>query len=84
VRRELLDTDGKTTEAGRAVVTEAEEITNQAAASPWAVLAPGEVLEIARSLSPLARACRGLAPEVTPIGDVRVWDVENDPEYRHP
>ena|SRR5690348_7361603 len=84
VRRELLDADGEATEAGRAVVVDAEEITNQAAASPWEVLAPGEVLEVARSLSPLARACRKLVPEVTPIGDLRLWDVENDPEYLHP
>jgi helix-turn-helix protein len=84
VRRELLDADGEATEAGRAVVVDAEEITNQAAASPWEVLAPGEVLEVARGLSPLARACRKLVPEVTPIGDLRLWDVENDPEYLHP
>jgi hypothetical protein len=84
VRRELLDADGKATQAGRAVVIEAEEITNQAAASPWEVLAPGDVLEVARSLRPLARACRELSPEVTPIGDLRVWDVENDPEYLDP
>src|SRR2546423_1518951 len=58
VRRELLDADGKATQAGRAVVAEAEEITNQAAASPWEVLAPGEVLEVARSLSMPAHACR--------------------------
>jgi hypothetical protein len=83
-RRELLDADGEATEAGRAVVVDAEEITNQAAASPWEVLAPGEVLEVARGLSPLARACRKLVPEVTPIGDLRLWDVENDPEYLHP
>jgi hypothetical protein len=84
VRRELLDADGKATEAGRAVVAEAEEITNQAAASPWEVLAPGEVLEVARSLSIPAHACRELSPEVTPIGDLRLWDVENDPEYLDP
>ena len=84
VRRELLDADGKATEAGRAVVAEAEEITNQAAASPWEVLAPGEVLEVARSLSMPAHACRELSPEVTPIGDLRLWDVENDPEYLDP
>ena len=84
VRQGLVDADGKATEAGRAVVTEAEEITNRAAAPPWQVLAPGEVLEVARSLRPLARACRELAPEVTPIGDLRLWDVENDPEYLHP
>jgi hypothetical protein len=84
VRRELLDADGKATEAGRAVVAEAEEITNQAAAAPWEVLAPGEVLEVARSLSMPAHACRELSPEVTPIGDLRLWDVENDPEYLDP
>ena len=84
VRRELLDADGKATEAGRAVVAEAEEITNQAAGSPWEFLAPGDVLELARSLSAPARACRELSPEVTPIGDLRLWDVEKDPEYLHP
>ena len=84
VRRELLDADGKATEAGRAVVAEAEEITNQAAAPPWEVLAPGEVLEVARSLSMPAHACRELSPDVTPIGDLRLWDVENDPEYLDP
>jgi hypothetical protein len=84
VRRELLDADGKATEAGRAVVAEAEEITNQAAASPWEFLAPGDVRELARSLSAPARACRDVSPEVTPIGDLRLWDVENDPEYLHP
>ena len=84
VRRELLDADGKATEAGRAVVAEAEEITNQAAAPPWEVLAPGEILEVARSLSLPAHACRELSPEVTPIGDLRLWDVENDPEYLDP
>jgi hypothetical protein len=84
VHRELLDADGKATEAGRAVVAEAEEITNQAAASPWEVLAPGEVLEVARSLSMPAHACRDISPEVTPIGDLRLWDVENDPEYLDP
>jgi Helix-turn-helix family len=84
VHRELLDADGKATEAGRAVVAEAEEITNLAAASPWEVLAPGEVLEVARSLSLPAHACRELSPAVTPIGDLRLWDVENDPEYLDP
>ena len=84
VRRELLDADGRATEDGRAVVAEAEEITNQAAASPWEVLAPGEILEVARSLSLPAHACRELSPEVTPIGDLRLWDVENDPEYLDP
>jgi len=84
VRRELLDADGRATEAGRAVVAEAEEITNQAAAPPWEVLAPGEILEVARSLSLPAHACRELSPEVTPIGDLRLWDVENDPEYLDP
>lgn len=84
VRRELLDADGKATEAGRALVAEAEEITNQAAASPWEFLAPGDVRELARSLSAPARACREVSPKVTPIGDLRLWDVENDPEYLHP
>jgi type II secretory pathway component PulL len=84
VRRELLDADGRATEAGRAVVAEAEEITNQAAAPPWEVLAPGEILEVACSLSLPAHACRELSPEVTPIGDLRLWDVENDPEYLDP
>jgi len=72
VRRELLDADGRATEAGRAVVAEAEEITNQAAAPPWEVLAPGEILEVARSLSLPAHACRELSPEVTQIGDLRL------------
>jgi len=84
VRRELLDADGRATEAGRAVVAEAEEITNQAAAPPWEVLAPGEILEVARSLSLPAHACRELSPKVTPIGDLRLWDAENDPEYLDP
>jgi hypothetical protein len=84
VRRGLLDADGEATTAGRAAVAEAEEITNRAAAPPWEVLAPGEVLPLARSLSAPARRCRALIPEVTPIGDLRLWDVEADPEYRNP
>jgi hypothetical protein len=35
-------------------------------------------------LSLPAHACRELSPAVTPIGDLRLWDVENDPEYLDP
>ena len=77
VARGLLDADGSITHAGRRLVADVEAATDHAAA--WTSLSPDEIVHIAKGLSPIARACAAELPERTPIGELRLWDVEADP-----
>ena len=45
-----------------------EIATDQAAARPWARLGPGAVADLARVLTPIARACAQVVPYPSPIG----------------
>jgi hypothetical protein len=82
VGSDLLHEDGRATDAGRAQLAEAEAITDRIAAPPWQTLPPADLTALARRLVGPARACRELIPEVTPIGTLRIWDVDADPEFR--
>jgi hypothetical protein len=77
----LLREDGRATDGGRALLAQAEEITDRVAALPWQVLASDELIALARRLAVPAAACRALIPDVTPIGNAPVWDVAGDPEF---
>ncbi len=74
----LLDADGTTTEAGRVHIANVEQITDGAASATWHSLS--EITLAAKALSPIARACAAELPARTPIGTVRVWDAESDPD----
>jgi hypothetical protein len=66
--RGWADGDGKLTPAGREAHAAVENVTDQAAARPWARLGPAAVAEIAEALTPLARACASVLPFPSPIG----------------
>lgn len=76
VARGLLDRDGWATDAGRAAVADVELATDRTATRPWAEIGDTATLDLARALHGLAVACRGLLPDVTPIGDLQVWDLD--------
>ena len=73
VVRGLLTPDGAATDAGRRVVRRIERITDDAAAPAWAAV-PAAEADLAPLLAPLARACRQILPETTPIGLPPAWD----------
>jgi len=75
--RGLLDTAGSITDPGRQLVADVEAVTDRAAA--WTSLSSDEITLIAKGLSPIARACAAELPERTPIGELRLWDVDTDP-----
>jgi hypothetical protein len=75
--RGLLDPDGSMTDPGRQLIADVEAATDRAAA--WTSLSSDEITLIAQGLSPIARACAAELPERTPIGELRLWDVETDP-----
>ena len=75
--RGLLAEDGSITDKARRIIADVEAVTDRAAAWTW--LSFDEITLIAQGLSPIARACAAELPERTPIGDVRLWDVEADP-----
>jgi len=77
VGRGLLDVDGSVTDPARRLIADVEAVTDRAAA--WTSLSSDEITLIAKGLSPIAQACAAELPERTPIGDVRLWDVEADP-----
>ncbi len=60
--------DGTLTPAGRDVHATLEIATDQAAARPWTRLGPGTVADLARVLTPIARACAQVVPYPSPIG----------------
>jgi hypothetical protein len=66
--RGWADGDGKLTSAGQEAHAAVENVTDQAAARPWARLGPTAVAEIAEALTPLARACASVLPFPSPIG----------------
>ncbi len=77
VGRGLLHVDGSVTDPARRLIADVEAVTDRAAA--WTSLSSDEITLIAKGLSPIAQACAAELPERTPIGDVRLWDVEADP-----
>jgi hypothetical protein len=60
--------DGALTPAGRAAHAALEQVTDQAAARPWARLGLAAVTDLARVLTPIARACARVVPYPSPIG----------------
>jgi hypothetical protein len=66
--RGWIGPDGTLTPAGRDVHATLEIATDQAAARPWARLGPGAVADLARVLTPVARACAQVVPYPSPIG----------------
>lgn len=78
--RGLLDTTGRITPAGTAALGRAEHLTNQLAVGPWDHLSDSELLDVARALSPIARAVGTLFPYPNPIGMPVPWDPDVDRE----
>ncbi|MFF2326978.1 MULTISPECIES: hypothetical protein [unclassified Streptomyces] len=70
VRRGLLAEDGSATEAGRALRTDIERRTDEAAAAPWRALDAGERERLVELLGPpwLAAIGSGLLPSETTLG----------------
>ena len=66
--RGWLDAEGRTTDAGRAVLDEAERITDALAAGPWRVLGEVGTERLAALLAPLTRAVFTEVPYPNPIG----------------
>ena len=60
--------DSALTPAGRAAHAAVEQVTDQAAARPWARLGPAAVTDLARVLTPIAQACARVVPYPSPIG----------------
>jgi hypothetical protein len=60
--------DGALTPAGRAAHAAVEQVTDQAAARPWARLGPAAVTDLAEVLTPIAQACARVVPYPSPIG----------------
>ncbi len=59
---------GALTAAGHDAHGGVEQATDSAAAGPWARLGPAATAELARLLTPLARACASVLPYPSPIG----------------
>ncbi len=76
----LLDETGSATAAGRSRIAAAEELTDRIAAGVWHSLSADECGLVAKRLAPIARACDGDIPRLTPIGHRVLWDVEGDPD----
>jgi hypothetical protein len=68
VERGLLDGDGKATAAGEELFTTAEDATNAAAEAPWTRLGPSRVERVQELLTPIARVCRTVIPDINPMG----------------
>ncbi|MET7937625.1 hypothetical protein [Streptomyces sp. NPDC005322] len=66
--RGWLDPSGSATDAGREVLHTVEEATDRAAERPWRALAPTEADQLARLLTPLAKACATALRFPNPIG----------------
>jgi hypothetical protein len=60
--------DGALTPAGRAAHAALEQVTDRAAARPWARLGPAAVTDLAGVLTPIAQACARVVPYPSPIG----------------
>jgi hypothetical protein len=68
IGRGLLDGDGKATPAGDELFTAAEDATNVAAEAPWSSLDPSAVERLRELLTPIARTCRSVIPDINPMG----------------
>jgi hypothetical protein len=69
------------TEAGWAVLTEVERITDRLAGAAWAgSAAAGDLHDLAARLRPLAAAAATVFPPVNPIGISAAWDPESAPD----
>jgi hypothetical protein len=68
IGRGLLDGDGKATQAGDELFTMAEDATNVAAEAPWSALDPSAVERLQELLTPIARTCRSVIPDINPMG----------------
>jgi Helix-turn-helix family len=68
VERGLLDGDGKATAAGDELFATAEDATNVAAEAPWTALGPARVERAQELLTPIARVCRNVIPDINPMG----------------
>lgn len=77
--RGLLTGQGEISEKGRAALDRAEQMTNHLAVGPWSGVTDDEIASVARTLSPIARACQSVFPLSNPIGMPRPWDPNLDP-----
>jgi hypothetical protein len=66
--RGWMGADGELTVAGREAHAAVEDATDRAAARPWARLGPEASAELAKVLTPIARACASVLPYPSPIG----------------
>jgi hypothetical protein len=80
VERGLLGSDRRIAPAGVELLNQAEELTNRLATGPLESLDGAALLEVARSLAPVARAVTSLMPQPNPIGMPESWDPVSDPE----
>jgi hypothetical protein len=66
--RGWMGADGELTVAGREAHAAVEDATDRAAARPWARFGPEASAELAKVLTPIARACASVLPYPSPIG----------------
>jgi hypothetical protein len=66
--RGLLHPDGTATPAGLVLHRDIEDVTDVAAARPWATLGPSRTQALASLLEPIARACAAVFPYPNPVG----------------
>jgi hypothetical protein len=66
--RGYLGADGEPTEAGRIAQQAVEEVTDLAAARPWAELGDAAAADLAALLTPIALACATVIPYPSPMG----------------
>ncbi|RAY11205.1 hypothetical protein DPM19_31080 [Actinomadura craniellae] len=69
--RDLITTEGKATPDGTALLQEAEDATDRAAARPWTSLDPAELERVTTLLTPIGDACLAAMPTPNPIGLAR-------------
>ena len=67
-------------EQGTATLDRAERLTNRLALEPWSGLTDVEIVDVARAIEPIARACETIFPYPNPIGMPRPWDPNLDPD----
>jgi hypothetical protein len=79
VSRGLLDDQGVISGKGTAALARAEHLTNRLALGPWSGLTDDEIVAVAKTLAPIARACQAVFPFPNPMGMPRPWDPTLDP-----
>ncbi|WP_412075364.1 SCO6745 family protein [Streptomyces xanthophaeus] len=79
VTRDLLDGDGAATDAGLALRTAVEKLTDELAAAPWTALTPPEAARLAELLLPLALDIVGadLLPTQSTLGIGMKYDYQD-------